>query len=60
MFKKEKSITDLYKIELKKELVDDSLIEKIYDEYKINETSNNKLKFDVIKKFIEYSLLNEC
>ena len=110
MFKKEKSITDLYKIELKKELVDDSLIEKIYkayvsfpsirggfdrkndsdsdddsivdfvgdeskhdnndyrgvlegDESKHNDVvanPNPKLKFDIIKKFIENSLLNEC
>ena len=60
MFKKEKSITDLYKIELKKELVDDSLIEKIYNKYKENKSPNDKLQFDVIEKFIKNSLLNEC
>lgn len=60
MFKKEKSITDLYKIELKKELVNDSLIDDIYDKYKINKISNDKLKFDIIKDFINNSLLNDC
>ena len=45
---------------IKKELVDDSLIEKIYNKYKENKSPNDKLQFDVIEKFIKNSLLNEC